>query len=116
VGGQLGGTGASAPAYAAKIRIRYEQQLFLWLGRFKVYPLLAQRRRLEGKSTVRVRIDRRGRVLARSLEEPTGERILDDAALDMVRRADPFPPIPPGYPDDTFEFLAPIQFRLKEAR
>jgi protein TonB len=113
LGGALGGTGASAPAYAERIRISYEQQIYSWLERFKVYPQLAQRRRLEGTSTLRVRIDRRGRVLASSLEKPTGQHLLDDAALDMVKRAQPFPPIPAAYPEDTFEFLAPVQFRLR---
>lgn len=107
------GPGSSAPNPGTTVRIRYEQQLYVWLARFKEYPMLARRRGLEGTGSVRVRLDRHGRVLTRSVDKSTGERLLDDAAVDMTRRADPFPPVPADYPGDSFEFVAPIEFRLR---
>jgi TonB family protein len=83
------------------------------MDRHKQYPMLAQRRGLEGTGSVRVRIDRQGHVLERSVLKSTGEAMLDEAALDMVRRANPFPAVPPEYAGDTFEFDAPIQYRLR---
>jgi len=115
--GAVGGVGtdvrATAPAFAATARVRYEQVLFSWLVRHKQYPMLAQRRGLEGRGSVRVRIDRGGRVLDRAVEASTGEKMLDDAALDMVRRASPFPAVPAEYSGGSFEFVAPIEFRLR---
>jgi protein TonB len=109
-----GGTDArpAAPAWAPSARVRYEQLLFAWMERHKQYPLLAQRRGIEGEGSVRVRIDRSGRVLERTVTRSTGEKILDQAALDMVRRANPLPAVPPAYGGDTFEFNFPIRYRL----
>ena len=115
--GVVGGVGtdvrATAPAFAPTARVRYEQVLFSWLVRHKQYPMLAQRRGLEGRGSVRVRIDRGGRVLDRAVEASTGEKMLDEAALDMVRRASPFPAVPSEYSGGSFEFVAPIEFRLR---
>lgn len=115
--GAIGGVGtdakATAPAFAPTARVRYEQVLFSWLVRHKQYPMLAQRRGLEGRGSVRVRIDRGGRVLDRAVENSTGEKMLDEAALDMVRRASPFPAVPSEYSGGSFEFVAPIEFRLR---
>lgn len=112
-----GGTGEgsinSAPQWAPSARVRYEALLYAWIDRHKKYPLLAQRRGLEGSGSVRVRIDRYGRVLDRSLERSTGEALLDEAALDMVRRADPFPEVPADYGGSSFEFVAPVEYRLR---
>lgn len=104
---------SSAPAWAPSARIRYEQLLFAWMDRHKQYPLLAQRRGLEGSGSIKVRIDREGRVLERTVDRSTGEAMLDQAALDMVRRANPFPALPAEYAGDGFEFVAPIQYRLR---
>jgi protein TonB len=106
-------TRSTAPAWAATARVRYEQVLFAWMNRHKQYPMLAQRRGIEGEGSVRVRIDRDGRVLERSVARSTGEQMLDQAALDMVRRANPFPAVPSEYAGETFEFVAPIQYRLR---
>jgi periplasmic protein TonB len=113
VGGVGSDTRAAAPAFAATARVRYEQVLFAWLVRHKQFPLLAQRRGLGGAGSVRVRIDRDGRVLEHSIEASTGEPMLDDAALDMVRRSSPFPAVPPEYSGTSFVFVAPIEFRLR---
>jgi len=107
------GSGSTAPTFGSAIRVRYEQQLYVWLARFKQYPMLARSRGIEGTGSVRVRLDRRGRVMARSLEKSTGERLLDEAVVEMTRRADPFPPVPGAYSGDSFEFVAPIEFRLR---
>lgn len=108
------GTGAesTAPAWAPSARIRYEELLFSWMDRHKEYPLLAQRRGLEGSGLLRVRIDRDGRLLDRRIDRSTGEKMLDQAALDMVRRASPFPQVPVDYAGSSFEFVAPIEYRL----
>lgn len=105
-------TRATAPAWAPAARVRYEELLYAWIDRHKQYPLLAQRRGIQGSGSVRVRIDRAGRVLERSLVRSTGEAMLDQAALDIVRRANPFPAVPKEYGGPSFEFVAPIEYRL----
>jgi protein TonB len=116
--GQVASIGAgsdsanAAPAWAPLARVQYESVLYAWINRHKLYPMLAQRRGLQGTAAVRVRIDRDGRVIDRSLDRSTGEVLLDEAALDIVRRASPFPKVPPEYSGSTFEFVAPIEYRL----
>ncbi len=104
---------ASAPSWAPAARVRYEELLFAWIDRHKEYPLLAQRRGIEGSGSIRVRIGRDGRLLDRSLERSTGQPMLDDAALEMVRRSSPFPAVPSDYSGASFEFVAPVEYRLR---
>ena len=112
-GGHGDAAHATAPAWAPTARVRYEELLFAWMSRHKDYPMLAQRRGIEGRGSLRVRIDRDGRVIDRSLVSSTGQPLLDDAALDMVRRSSPFPPVPDGYAGSSFEFVAPVEYRLR---
>lgn len=94
------------------ILARYESRLAAWLERHKIYPLAAQRRRMEGEVLVRVRIDRGGLVVSYALEQSSGHRILEEAVWAMVERAQPLPPFPEDLPGDEYEFLVPVGFRL----
>jgi protein TonB len=116
VGGVAPSRVASVPADGAartaeRLRASYEQVLAAWLARHKYYPAVARRRGLEGAGVVRVRIDRRGHVQSGTIERDIGSDVLDHAALDMVRRSDPFPPMPDRLAGDHFEFVVPIEYR-----
>jgi len=91
---------------------RYEQLLVAWLEKHKKYPRRAKRLRIEGEGRLRILIDRTGRTLQVTLEERTGNRLLDKATLEMARRADPFPPIPENDPRRQMEFIVPVAFVL----
>ncbi|MBD3161826.1 MAG: TonB family protein [Candidatus Eisenbacteria bacterium] len=54
----------------------------------------------EVASTVNFRIDRRGRVTASYVEEPSGKAVFDQAGLRAVAMADPLPPLPQDYDGD----------------
>lgn len=91
------------------VRGRYQQQIAAWLNRHKLYP--AKAGGASGKSVVRMRVDRAGYVRYYALEESSGHEVLDKAAIDMVRRANPVPAAPAGYPAGSLiEFLVPIVF------
>jgi protein TonB len=115
VAGAPGGKDAvsSAPAWAPTARVRYEELLYAWMEKHKQYPMLARRRGLEGAGAVRVRIARDGHLLENAIVRSTGDAMLDQAALDMVRRANPFPGVPAEYDGQSFEFVAPIEYRLR---
>lgn len=90
---------------------RYEQALSEWLARHKSYPEQARGQGLEGEGMVRLRINRLGNVIYAAVEKSTGARILDEALIAMVKRANPVPPVPNNYPaGQLFEFLIPIRF------
>jgi len=100
-----------APLDAAS-SIRYEQLLVAWLEKHKKYPRRAKRLRLEGEAIVRILIDRRGKTQQVSLEQSTGNRMLDKAVLAMTQHADPFPPMPEHDPRQKLEFMVPVAFLL----
>lgn len=98
----------------AEMISRYEQTISLWIQKFKIYPEEARAGGMEGETVVRIRINRRGDVHYYALERTTGYQVLDRAALDMVRRANPVPAVPSDYPPgEVLEFLIPVSFNLQ---
>ena len=91
---------------------QYEQLFVAWLRKHKRYPRRAKRLRIEGEGMLRILIDRTGRTQQISLEQRTGNRLLDQAALEMAQRADPFPPLPENDPRRELEFIVPVAFVL----
>ena len=92
---------------------RYESLLVAWLEKFKKYPLRAKRLRIEGEGRLLIRIDRSGQTMHVSLAERTGSRLLDKAALEMVKRANPFPSMAQNDPRLSLEFIVPVAFLLR---
>lgn len=96
----------------AELLSRYTQLISLWIQKFKVYPEEARQRGIIGESVVRIRVDRRGNVRYYALERTTGSEVLDRAAIDMIRRANPVPAVPNDYPEGELqEFLIPVSFK-----
>ncbi len=90
-GGQK--TDASAlQAYLAAIRAR--------IAKAKRYPMMAERRRIQGEVVVSFRLSFDGRLLGEpQVSESSGSSLLDGAAVRAVMRAAPFPRFP-GPADD----------------
>lgn len=61
------------------------------LERFKYYPASARRRGIEGVVEVSFDLDGEGRASTLQVTEGSGYSVLDQAALQTVRRAEPFP-------------------------
>ena len=99
---------------ALEIRKRYEQELSAWLEKYKTYPPAARMLGQHGKPILRLRIDRRGNVQFSTLERGSSYRLIDEAALEMVKKANPFPAPPSNYPaGEQLEFLIPVSFDLQ---
>lgn len=81
------------------------------LSRARYYPAEAKRQGLRGVAHVRFTVTSNGGLAGVSLARSAGSRILDEAALDAVRRAAPFPPIPAGAGRDNWVFTIPIDFK-----
>lgn len=114
--GSSGGQGAEntmTAATAQEVRLRYEQQISSWIQQHKLYP--AQANGAEGRVVVRMRIDRSGYVRYYAIEQSSGNSVLDAAAVDMIRRANPVPAVPASYPaGNLIEFLLPLTFRAPQ--
>lgn len=89
-----GGT-AGAAAGAAQMA-NWRGQVLAHLAGFKQYPSAARERNVIGRPVVAFSLSPSGAVVSLSLVSSSGASILDDAALSMVRRAAPFPPMPAG--------------------
>jgi protein TonB len=98
---------------AAGARKSYLASLQSWLERHKKYPRAARLRRYEGTVQFRFLIDRAGSVLEHSIVESSGKRVLDEAVLELLKRADPMPSMPPEIAGATLELTTSIDFRLR---
>jgi periplasmic protein TonB len=91
----------------------WKTQVVALLERNKRYPESAQSRRQEGVVQVFFSLDRQGRVIDSRVVRSSGTSALDDEALAIVRRAQPFPPLPPELPGERVDLNWPIRFNLK---
>jgi periplasmic protein TonB len=106
-----GGQGAAASAGTAEIA-NYRTRILAHLARYKTYPESAQDAGIQGRATVSFTITRTGGVTSASLAGSSGAGVLDQATLAMVRRAQPFPAMPPGGPA-SMSFTAVIRYDLR---
>ena len=91
----------------------YGQSLSKEIKRQQKYPPHAQRRGWEGTAEVLLRISVEGKVTSVTLGKSSGRAILDDEALEMVRRASPLPQAPPDLRGSSRVVTVPIAFKLQ---
>jgi protein TonB len=95
---------AADPAYA--------RTLLTWLNRYREYPAQARRRGIEGRVILFLVVERSGKISQLKVATSSGADVLDAAALNMARRADPMPPVPSGMTGDLIQFWIPVDFAL----
>ena len=100
-----------APEKSAKVPKTWTQAVAQHLKKLndagQFYPQEAIARGLEGEVLVLIIIDEDGRVTAARVEQGSGHRLLDDAALRAVRSLRSLPADAPR------EALLPVRFRLR---
>jgi TonB family protein len=95
-------------------RVTWQKRLIAHLDKHKRYP---SDRSLKGAEiVVGMVLDRMGRVLSTSVIQGSGDTAFDDAALAMMRRADPVPAPPPVVADEGLSFTLPVVFRVQQTR
>ncbi len=81
------------------------------------FPQEAARRRIHGTTKVKFMIERNGSLVGVKVLRPSGEELLDRAALKIVRTAArKFPKIPATIPRDRLSYVVPIVFKKKKPR
>jgi periplasmic protein TonB len=78
------------------------------LQRFKRYPAAAHG--AMGVVTVRFTLNRAGEVIKSEVQKSSGNGVLDREALDILRRANPFPAFPAAKSGADDLYIAPIRF------
>jgi protein TonB len=108
-------TSSSAPAGAtsAAALASYNQMVAAHLQRFKQYPSSAKAAGEQGTSRLSFTLGRSGQVLGSRLAGSSGHPALDGETLAMVRRAQPFPPMPPELKQASMSFSIPVQFSIR---
>lgn len=104
----------SASSASAQQEEEYVRTLLRWLEPHRRYPRSARLRGVEGEVRVSLTIDRAGSIRAARIVQSSGARILDSAALDMIARAAPAPPLPLHMPAAQAEFVIPLRFALTD--
>ncbi|HLP66779.1 MAG TPA: energy transducer TonB [Rhizobium sp.] len=108
--GRTAASEATTGRSAAVSPARWQSRLMAHLERRKRYPAAARSAREEGTVYVRFRIDTSGNVLSVQLSRSSGHAILDEAVLQLVRRASPVPAPPPGA---STTIVAPVRFEMR---
>jgi protein TonB len=108
-------TPSSAPAGAtsAAALASYNQLVAAHLQRFKQYPSGAKAAGEQGTSRLSFTLGRSGQVLGSRLSGSSGHPSLDSETLAMVRRAQPFPAMPPELKQASMSFSIPVQFSIR---
>jgi protein TonB len=108
-------TSSSAPAGAtsAAALASYNQLVAAHLQRFKQYPSSAKAAGEQGTSRLSFTLGRGGQVLGSRLAGSSGHPALDGETLAMVRRAQPFPPMPPELKQASMSFSVPVRFSAR---
>jgi len=86
----------------------YNALVFGHLQRFKRYPSSA--RGAQGTVVVTFVLDRAGAVIESAVTKSSGNDVLDREALEILRRASPFPPFPAAKPGSQDSYIAPVNF------
>ena len=86
----------------------YNALVFGHLQRFKRYPSSA--RGAQGAVVVRFVLNRVGAVIESAVTKSSGNDVLDREALEILRRASPFPPFPAAKPGPQDSYIAPVNF------
>jgi protein TonB len=91
----------------------WKTQVVAMLERNKRYPAAAQSRREQGVAQVFFSLDRKGRVIESRIVRSSGAAALDEEALALLRRAQPFPAPPAELPGERVDLSVPIRFNLR---
>ncbi len=91
----------------------YGQMLYEMASKNKAYPQIAIRRRLQGRVKVSARFNM-GKLVELTLLEPgSGYQVLDNAALEMLRKAVSALPIKGQLEKKSFTIIVPVDFKLE---
>jgi len=103
---------AGVSADQADALMDWQARLRAHLEHYKRYPRAARLRGETGEATLRFVVDRTGTVLSSAIATSSGFAALDEETLEMIRRAEPLPPMPAELGAAQQVFTIPVQFGL----
>lgn len=94
---------------ATNVQASWQTLLLAHLEKYRRYPAAARARGQEGVAQVTFRMNRQGRLLSSRVSRSSGSAILDRAAIDTLRRAQPLLAIPENMPAE-IELTVDVEF------
>ena len=91
----------------------YSSLLANAIAKYKQYPKIAQMRGWQGTVIADLEIDSKGSVISVKIKKSSTYEILDNEALEMIKKASPFPAPPDNLRGKNFNVLVPISFKLE---
>jgi protein TonB len=112
--------GAPGPEAAARpgseadagTRDQYRLALIMATKRYKRYPAIAMEKGWQGKVEVHMVIGANGMIASASIKSSSGHEILDNQALDMLKKGKTTVPIPASLRGREFDIDVPVIFNL----
>jgi len=93
--------------------LEYSKQVVSLLSKQRRYPPAAKSEKLEGIAVVFFQLAPDGRVISRRIVQSSGHDILDQAALEVIDRSNPFPAVPEEIRKNwNGTYTVPVYFRL----
>ncbi len=96
------------------LRKGFSSKIWGRIAKAKYYPNIARKRGWEGEPVIEFRVGKNGNLLGYSIAVASPYEILNQAALDAVKIASPFPKIPESLQLKSIKFKLPISFALNE--
>lgn len=93
---------------------QYRLAIITAARRYKRYPRVAMDNNWEGRVEIRMVIGANGMIASLSIKTSAGHEVLDQQALDMIKKAKPLTPIPAALRGREFAVDVPVIFSLKE--
>ena len=97
-----------------KLLAAYRQRLTEIFASQQQYPRIAALRGWEGEVRLRLRVARKGNLVAFQLDQSSGFDVLDEHALAIIEQLAKLPPLPEGLEASEIQVVVPINYKLKK--
>jgi periplasmic protein TonB len=104
---------AGTTASTQRSIVSWQNSVMLQINRHKRYPSAARAQDMQGVVQVHILIDRGGRLITSEVARSSGFALLDEEALEILKRAAPLPPLPVAMQGETLHLSIPIRFRIQ---
>lgn len=109
---------SEVPAAVAQLQVNllaaYRQHLTEIFAGQQQYPRVAALRGWEGEVRLRLRVARKGNLVAFQLDHSSGFDVLDQHALAIIEQLAKLPPLPDGLDASEIQVVVPINYKLKK--
>ena len=97
-----------------ELRRGFQKEIWQKVAKAKYYPRIARSRGFQGAPIVSFTLDKNGSLTSIKLIKNSKYEVLNNAALETIRRGSPYPPIPKPLEKSSISFNLPISYMLEE--